>query len=103
MSSNSSIYITWLYILPTKQLIVNQNASGIHTLHEKIHLVHMSFLFTDINSNLNGANDHMIQSEADIGTIVNDEDGFTTNHITAVIAQITEALIIMTVTNICFN
>ena len=47
-------------VAPLKQLIMNWTAAGVKFLHEKPELVDNSFLNSGINSNLNGADDHMV-------------------------------------------
>ena len=47
---------------------------GIKSLHEKPKLLHKPFLVTSINSKLNGADDHVIQSETITEMTFDDED-----------------------------
>ena len=50
----------------SKQLIVDWVAAAVKSLHTTPDLVGESFIVTGINTSLNGANDHMVQSDTDI-------------------------------------
>ena len=55
-----------------KHLILDLIAADM-SLHKKPDLMFESFMVTGIISNMNGANDHMIWSETDIKTVLDDE------------------------------
>ena len=60
------------------QLTVDWIATRIKNLCKKSQLVCEPFLVTGNNSNMNGADDHMVGSDIDLQMIFNDEDD---NHV----------------------